>query len=90
MSAGSCCRYGVVLVLRLTWVLGLEVSLALQRGGQVIEAQRELALEGRVLLAERGKTAERALPHQLLQRGVAPRDGVRLGTLPWRCGALRR
>lgn len=61
----------------LTRVLGLEVGLALQRGWQVVEAERQLPLEGRVLLAESGESPERALTHQLLDGRVAAGDGVR-------------
>lgn len=60
----------------LTGVLGLEVGLALQRGRQVVEAQRQLPLEGGILLAERRESPEGALTHQLLDGRVAPRDGV--------------
>lgn len=61
----------------LTRVLGLEVGLALQRGWQVVEAERQLPLEGGVLLAESGESPERALTHQLLDGRVAAGDGVR-------------
>lgn len=68
---------GVRLRLReLTRVLGLEVGLALQRGRQVVEPQRQLPLEGGVLLAEGRESPERALTHQLLDGGVAAGDGV--------------
>lgn len=60
----------------LTRVLGLEVRLALQRGGQVVEAERQLPLEGRVLLAQSWKSPERSLAHQLLNGCVAAGDGV--------------
>lgn len=62
---------------QLTRVLGLEVGLALQRGWQVIEAERQLSFEGRVFLAESRESPERALTHQLLNGRVAARDGVR-------------
>lgn len=62
---------------QLTRVLGLEVGLALQCWWQVVETQRQLPLEGRVLLAEGRESPERALTHQLLDGRVAARDGVR-------------
>lgn len=37
---------------QLTGVFGLEVGLALQGGWQVVEAERQLPLEGRVFPAE--------------------------------------
>lgn len=62
---------------RLTGVLGLEVGgFALQRGRQVVKAERQLPLEGRVLLAEGRKSPERALTHQLLDGRVSAGDGV--------------
>lgn len=62
---------------QLTRVLGLEVSLALQCGWQVIEAERQLPFEGRVFLAKGRESPERALTHQLFNGRVAARDGVR-------------
>lgn len=62
---------------QLTRVLGLEVGLALQCGWQVVEAERQLPLEGRVLLAEGWESPKRALTHQLLNRRMAARDGMR-------------
>ena len=62
---------------QLTRVLGLEVGLALQCRGQVIEAERQLPLEGGVLLAEGRESPERPLTHQLLDGRVATWDGVR-------------
>lgn len=76
----------------LTRVLGLEVGLALQRGRQVVEAQRQLPLEGGILLAERRESPEGTLTHQLLDGRVAPGDGVGsagLWTLHRRRGSLR-
>lgn len=76
----------------LTGVLGLEVGLTLQRGRQVVEAQRQLPLEGGILLAERRESPEGTLTHQLLDGRVAPRDGVGpagFGTLHRGAGALR-
>lgn len=43
---------------QLTRVLGLEVGFALQCGRQVVETQRQLPLEGRVLLAEGRESPE--------------------------------
>lgn len=43
---------------QLTRVLVLEIGLALQCGWQVIEAERQLPLEGRVLLAEGWESPE--------------------------------
>lgn len=60
----------------LTRVFVLEVGLALQCWWQVVEAERQLPLEGRVLLAEGRESPERALTHQLLDGRVAARDGV--------------
>lgn len=76
----------------LTRVLGLEVRLALQRGGQVVEAERQLPLEGRVLLAQSWKSPERSLTHQLLDGRVATGNGVgsaRLCPLHGGCCTLR-
>lgn len=54
----------------------MEVRLALQRGRQVVEAQRQLPLERGVLLAEGWESPERALADQLLNGCMAPGDGV--------------
>lgn len=65
----------------LTGVLHGEVGLALHGGGQLVHAQRELALKGRGLLAEGGEAAERALPSQSLHGGVAAGDGMGVAVL---------
>lgn len=70
----------------------LGVALALQGGGQLVEAEGELPLEGGVL-AQRGEPSEGALPHQLLQGGMAARDGMSppsLYLLLWGSGPLGR
>lgn len=75
-------------VSRLTGVFGLEVCLALQRGWQVVEAERQLSLKGGVLLAQSWKSPEGSLAHQLLNGRVAARDGMRASwfwALQWRC-----
>lgn len=62
----------------LTSGLGLEVGgFALQRRRQVIKTERQLPLEGGVLLAEGWEAPEGALPHQLLDGRVPAGDGVR-------------
>lgn len=43
---------------QLTRVLGLKVGFALQCGWQVVETERQLPLEGRVLLAEGRESPE--------------------------------
>lgn len=62
---------------QLTRVFCLEVGLALQCWWQVVEAERQLPLKGRVLLAEGRESPERALTHQLLDGRVAARDSMR-------------
>lgn len=91
---------GINTIVSLSWqphihlrVLGLEVGLALQSRWQIVEAERQLPLEGRVFLAEGRKSPEGALTHQLLDGRVAARDGVRpagFWSLHGGCCPLRR
>lgn len=96
ISRKSMCVKGQANVLPpppLTGVLGLEVGLALQRGRQVVETQRQLPLEGGILLAQRRESPEGTLTHQLLDGRVAARNGVgsaRFWTLHRGRGALWR